>query len=174
MTFEERRELRSLQRRIRELEAQVEQDPLTGLLNRRGAERRLSEATSYAARAKTTLAVALLDVDHFKQVNDTCGHDVGDDTLRQVGQTIRHIIRQHDAAARWGGEEFLLILPNLSKGAAVALAERLRSFIERHLNVTVSIGVSMVLYDDWKLAVCRADAALYAAKDNGRNCVSHG
>jgi len=153
-------------------------DPLTGLANRRGLEK--DGAQRWASRAKehTPIALLVIDVDHFKQVNDLQGHAAGDAILRRLAEVISSTIRADDVAVRLGGEEFL-VLCSVPVGQAEAVAERLRATVERELGpVTVSIGVHEVLPDSadplptsiWS-AVDIADRALYAAKNNGRNRV---
>ncbi len=156
-------------------------DPLTGLPNRRSTERALASAIAVAERSGGAYAVALLDIDHFKQVNDRYGHDVGDQVLRTIGRVIRDSLRPGDHAGRWGGEEFLVVLPSTGIEDAGAVVERIRRGVERTemtrpdgtLAVTLSAGVSafpdsVAAADD---VVSSADAALYRAKRSGRNAV---
>lgn len=166
-------------RRIREVAAR---DALTGLLNRRSvlAATAVGDARRRRDRA---LALVLIDVDHFKRVNDTHGHAAGDEVLRQVAARLRHGLRGDDLIARWGGEEFLLVLHGAGLDAAAALAERQRRLVAElpvvlpqtaaPLVVTVSAGVSVVADGERTLeaALERADRALYRAKAAGRNTV---
>lgn len=166
-------------RRIREVAAR---DALTGLLNRRSV---LAAAPGGDARRRRDrpLAVVLIDVDHFKRVNDTYGHAAGDEVLRQVAARLRHGLRSDDLIARWGGEEFLLLLHGTGLDVAAALAERQRRLVAdmpvalpqtaAPLAVTVSAGVSVVADGERGLeaALERADRALYRAKAAGRNAV---
>ena len=153
-------------------------DPLTGLANRRGLEQAGAQRWSSRAKEHTPIALLVIDVDHFKQVNDLQGHAAGDDILRRLAELISSTIRTDDVAVRLGGEEFL-VLCSTPAGQAVVLAERLRATVERELGpVTVSIGVHEVLPDStdplptsiWS-AVDIADRALYVAKNHGRNRV---
>lgn len=179
--------LRRLQAELREKNATLARlsttDPVTGLRNRRYVSEFLSLEVLRAVRYRTGLAVLLLDLDHFKRVNDTYGHRAGDAVLQVVGDTLRTTLRAIDLAGRWGGEEFLVVLPQTDLPGATALAERVRVAIEETaievggpapLAVTVSIGAA-TLDEQTRSAeqlVERADAALYDAKDAGRNRVS--
>lgn len=139
-------------------------DELTGLPNRRGAVDVLEEASP-------PTAVILFDVDRFKQINDRLGHEAGDDVLREIAATIREAVRDVDVAARWGGEEFLVVLRRTDDAALVA--ERVRRAVATATGgVTISAGVSIMVGDEtWQQAVRRADARLYEAKQSGRDCV---
>ena len=152
-------------------------DALTNTLNRRGISEVITGYQSTDNPADHTCAVILFDIDFFKKINDTFGHDIGDQTLIDVAKSTQTHLRQSDHLARWGGEEFLIIAPALDLDAAAQLAERLRSDLDNnksdHLeNVTASYGVSLLMpqeaYED---AIKRADKALYEAKTNGRNQV---
>lgn len=158
-------------------------DQLTGLANRRYLERRLEEEMERARRYGTSLSVIMLDIDHFKRINDTFGHLAGDAVLREVAQILRNGVRRTDVVARYGGEEFCIVSPDCRLPEAVALAERLRGKVEGHpfrvpgldqpLKVTVSAGVAEFPGDARskpELLDC-ADSALYEAKRRGRNCV---
>jgi diguanylate cyclase (GGDEF)-like protein len=163
------------------LAREARSDSLTGLLNRRALGEILDQESERARRYGRPFSVLLLDVDHFKKVNDQLGHDVGDEVLRQLAKTCDRALRGSDRLGRWGGEEFLVLLPETKPAEAAALAERLRStvadrtFLCRGLvvPVTVSLGVtSMVLGETWDSAYVRLDEALYEAKRGGRNrCV---
>lgn len=170
--------------RLREsLREQSIRDQLTGLYNRRHMEESLSREFSRASRHSQPLSVIILDVDHFKNFNDTYGHEMGDEVLRKLGETLRTFSRVEDIACRFGGEEFLLILPGASAENAARRAEELRDTIEnrmpvRHgdkkLRVTVSLGVSEFPEhaQSVETLITTADAALYDAKESGRNRVS--
>lgn len=165
--------------RIRELEKLATLDELTGLGNRRGLNDHLARALSQADRQQTDLTFVAIDIDHFKAVNDTHGHDVGDAVLQRVADTIKRVIRAGDYAFRQGGEELSVVAVTTFRGAAI-LAEKIRNAIEDshqsdEVPVTVSLGVSMARLGDTseKLAK-RADEALYAAKNGGRNRVEIG
>jgi len=163
-------------RRFDETRHQLEQiaqhDALTGMLNRHAATNLLTKED----RAERGRYLALVDIDHFKQINDTYGHSAGDQVLRDVAHTLRATLREDDWAARWGGAEFLLVLAADEHGAATAL-ERVRTAIAalhapggiEALRVTVSIGATRWEDGPASEALGRADAALYAAKNSGRN-----
>jgi diguanylate cyclase (GGDEF)-like protein len=153
-------------------------DALTGLPNRRALARQLDRELSRARRYGRALTVGLLDVDHFKAVNDTHGHHVGDRVLREVGRIAREELRDTDVLGRWGGEEFLLIAPETGLPQGLALAERVRARVAAapivdRVRVTVSIGVASVRGDEEiKDVLRRADDALYDAKTRGRDRVA--
>lgn len=158
-------------------------DPLTGLPNRRHALDQLARALSAARRARQPLALLMLDVDHFKKVNDTYGHPAGDAVLQNVGQVLRGRLRSHDVAARFGGEEFMVLLPDTEAAGALQLATVLRETIAQErvdvgpgqqVGVTVSIGLCVMAPGRTATAealIAAADEALYLAKAQGRNCV---
>ncbi len=155
----------------------AETDALTGLANRRPAMARLDELSRPGRRK---FCLALLDFDHFKRLNDEYGHSCGDQVLSVVGREINTSVRQADMIARWGGEEFLILLPDTGLGDATRLMERVRKSVDEseifcgqhHHHVTVSIGVIEGTGDGRSQeAIKRADAALYEAKDAGRNQV---
>ncbi|MCK5931051.1 MAG: diguanylate cyclase [Fulvimarina manganoxydans] len=157
-------------------ESQAATDPLTGLPNRRMFER----SASIACVRPGPASLLLIDIDHFKQVNDRWGHDVGDRVLCQVADAIRSSIRDSDVVARYGGEEMIVLLPSTDLDTAEAIAERIRSTIEHEVfhisrtigDVTVSIGVAVTSNGTgYEAAFVAADRALYQAKGNGRNRV---
>jgi diguanylate cyclase (GGDEF)-like protein/PAS domain S-box-containing protein len=159
-------------------------DPLTGASNRRAGETKLDEEYSRWRRYQRHFTLLIMDCDHFKSVNDTWGHDVGDAVLISLVRRCRDGLRKSDAIIRWGGEEFLLLLPETRCEEAAIIADRLRSSIEatqiQHdghgVSVTVSIGVAEVGQSDASVQelISRADRALYLAKSNGRNRVVNG
>lgn len=167
----------------RRLEALATTDPLTRVLNRRALLDRLTAEVDRARRFDSSLTLLLLDVDHFKSINDTAGHLAGDSVLRQLGTLLEEAVRKVDVVARYGGEEFVVILPETSTEGAVIFAERLRervasqSFdvgIDHPVNLTVSIGIAT--FPSPRVATtedffARADEALYRAKSGGRNQV---
>jgi diguanylate cyclase len=170
-------ELKKAHARIEEL-AQV--DELTGLLNRRYIMKSLNEEMARAQRTGATCSVAIIDIDFFKRINDQCGHLVGDDVLRTFAATLLANIRSMDKLGRYGGEEFLLILPDSANDQAVLTLDRLRSIasevdwgaISSITNVTMSAGLCSVRQEDSAADIlARADVALYRAKDAGRNQV---
>jgi two-component system, cell cycle response regulator len=162
-------------------------DPLTGVANRRFFERRLNEEIERWLRRREPLVYMLVDIDHFKQVNDQHGHRVGDQVLQQVAQLLGRDLRGADLLARYGGEEFMLLLPNTTAAQGAAIAQRLCQNVARHafaiaaeqpLGVTISIGVTCLAASTgnstqtpaaWLFE--QADAALYQAKQAGRNRV---
>lgn len=166
---------------INRLEELSSTDQLTGLYNRRFVMERLVEEHARFQRSGQTYAVVMLDLDHFKKVNDTYGHAVGDDVLREVAQRLRQSVRSTDTLARVGGEEFLLLLPMNDVDGALVHAGRIRKRIcaepistpAASIALTVSLGVAEVLPADANASsvVSRADAALYSAKAAGRNRV---
>jgi len=153
----------------------AEEDPLTRIGNRRLLERFMTELT-----AQSDLSVLMADVDHFKRINDTFGHDVGDHVLRAIGGILAHEARSGQVAIRYGGDEFLVGLPSVSLSSAEDFAERLRLKIgayrwvdiDARLGVTVSIGVAAGAVRAWTSVLATADEALYRAKGRGRNCVN--
>jgi two-component system cell cycle response regulator len=167
----------------RRLEALATTDPLTRVLNRRALLDRLTAEVDRARRFNSSLSLLLLDVDHFKQINDTAGHLAGDAALRQLGALLEDAIRKVDIVARYGGEEFVAILPETAAEGGIIFAERLReriaaqSFdvgIGRPVRLTVSIGIAT--FPSPRIATtedffARADEALYRAKSGGRNQV---
>lgn len=158
-------------------------DSLTGLYNRRYLEVHLAKLLQKNKEDKKHLAVLLLDIDNFKQVNDTHGHGVGDEVLKVFSDRLRDKLRSIDTVGRHGGEEFVAILPDVSEERAHRVAERLRAGIasdpipcgtpEGYLDITTSIGGVIVGpdVDDIRVALDRADKCLYQAKEGGRNCV---
>lgn len=172
--------------RIREQEARLEQmaitDGLTGLYNRREFDRLLAEEVRRAERYGTSVSLIIGDVDHFKAFNDQHGHQAGDEALRSVGLTLRESLRLADKACRYGGEEFVIILPECDANAARLAAERVRKAVEarafridaeRTAQVTISLGVatSPGNGESPETLLKRADLALYQAKEQGRNRV---
>lgn len=162
----------------RELEHMSTIDGLTNLFNRRYLDNKLSAELVRSNRYKSDLSIFLFDVDHFKKFNDEHGHDQGDRVLISLADTVKKTIREIDIACRYGGEEFLVILPETDQEGARIIAERVREEIEKTavdgLNVTVSIGVSSSHkgeVTDFLQMIQAADKALYIAKDNGRNNV---
>lgn len=178
---ERRRAEHALQRAKHSLQKAAETDALTGLYNRRVFMRRLSEEAERVRRHGSQLSVLLFDLDHFKKVNDSYGHDVGDRVLKKVADVSEEIKRITDVVARTGGEEFALLLPETDKAGAMHLADRLRQAIAAAtvkdnlgapVQVTSSIGVATVnKIDSIDSFLREADVALYRAKDGGRNQV---
>jgi diguanylate cyclase (GGDEF)-like protein len=154
-------------------------DALTGLPNSRAARDTLKRMVAQAARMVSPLSALLLDLDHFKQINDSFGHGRGDDVLAAVGSVLPSVLREADFAARYGGEEFLILLPATGHDEAALVAEKVRATIETirvagvNREITASIGIAAVPEDagDADTLVRHADRALYTAKANGRNQV---
>jgi diguanylate cyclase (GGDEF)-like protein len=173
-------------KRISKLEQENIQDPLMGIFNRRYLERRLNEEFSKSKRYHHSLSLFLLDVDFFKKVNDTYGHQAGDIVLKKLAQIIVESMRDTDLVARYGGEELVIVLPNTPVSGATIMAERCRNQVCEKLivsseescgqsidGITVSIGVSCEIdeIDDVNKLIECADKALYQAKEEGRNRV---
>ena len=159
------------------MEAAANTDALTGLSNRRHLEALIGEEIARAERYGHGLALIFFDLDHFKRVNDAHGHQEGDRVLQGIQDLFRAHIRQVDTLGRWGGEEFVVLTPEMSRQQALALAERLRGVIEEYQfdgvgRLTASFGVSGFEVGDTVTTLTRrADEALYAAKQGGRNLV---
>ncbi len=156
------------------LERMATNDTLTGCLNRQAFEIVLSSFTRSASRSQRALSAILLDVDHFKHINDSAGHLTGDAVLRELAAQLRLSLRESDVIARWGGEEFMILLNDCSLDKAEERAESLRQRIDRHDfpsgHVTISLGVAQYRPDEEESAFfSRLDKALYLAKANGRN-----
>jgi diguanylate cyclase (GGDEF)-like protein len=156
-------------------------DPLTSAFNRRYLDERLVGELAFAKRHGSPLSLLMLDLDHFKSVNDTHGHPAGDQVLQRFCHLVQSRVRSEDVVARYGGEEFAVLCRNTDEGRAAILAERLRSAVQKEsfdidgkrLAVTVSIGIAGILeneVDTPEKLVEAADAALYRAKNAGRNC----
>ena len=155
-----------------EVQEQSIRDPLTGLGNRRLMEAQLAAGMENASRYQTALSIVMLDIDHFKAYNDTYGHPEGDKLLMQLAAILRNELRAADQAFRYGGEEFLVLLPHTDLAGAQVVAERIRKAVEAHTPVTVSLGVaSYTDGDSLDGLVAAADNALYGAKRQGRNRV---
>ncbi len=167
------------------IESRSRTDYLTGAWNRLEIERRTEQEIGRGKRYASPLALILFDIDHFKQVNDSYGHDAGDEVLRSLVSFCQKSIREIDVLGRFGGEEFLILMPNTSEAEAFAAAERLRKGIEglacvsahgKEIRVTVSLGVAVLrpsketdTYQAMKQLISRSDRAMYQAKESGRN-----
>ncbi len=165
---------------IRELKYIATRDYLTGLYNRRHFFEVGEKMFNRATKAQKNIAVGIIDIDFFKSVNDTYGHDVGDIVLKRMGELLASSFRPNDLVARMGGEEFCFLLPNVSNDEASVAFERLRSKVEQDiivlqdqtpLKITVSIGVRTTFEKNLEIALSKADKLLYEAKSNGRNQV---
>ena len=176
-----RDELDHHRKELDEAKREARVDPLTKIPNRRGFEEQLAIAFSKYRRDQAEYAIAMLDIDHFKQINDTHGHSAGDSVLEVVGHLLSTSIRPYDTVGRIGGEEFALLLPGATPLEAEVVAERCRKKIEAaavrvndaSLTFRISVGIAGVRSTDANahVAMNRADAALYLAKENGRNQV---
>ena len=156
-------------------------DPLTQLSNRRDALGILKQEQARAERNKEPFAIILCDVDHFKQINDQYGHNAGDTVLVELAKIFSQNIREVDCVARWGGEEFIILLNDVTAAQAEIVAERLRARIVDHktesetssIRVTASFGIAQVTAQcSFERVLSNADAALYDAKASGRNSIS--
>jgi diguanylate cyclase (GGDEF)-like protein len=164
-----------------QLAAAARTDPKTGLLNATAWQREADGEVARALRSGMPLALLLIDVDHFKRVNDSHGHLIGDEVLRALAAELRQQVRESDVVGRFGGEEFTVLLPRTDTAGACGIAERLRgstatlsiSAADARISVTVSIGVSVLGQHGSDLfeLLAAADLALYRAKDAGRNQV---
>ncbi len=176
--LETRKSLVAIQEELVETRQLLNEDALTGALNRRGLDQTLNREIARAQRTRTAMSVAMLDLDQFKQVNDRHGHDAGDRMLVHFTALIRSVMRKSDALARYGGEEFTLILPETDARGAHKLLERLREVQRRtpllyegkSLTLTFSAGIATLQAEDnGALILRRADSALLAAKEAGRD-----
>ncbi len=166
-----------LEQKSKLLEKRAETDYLTGLYNR------MKFMELYLAQYKLSkekgdkLSIIIIDIDHFKKINDTFGHNVGDKVLKQLSNVLLQTLRQTDIVCRWGGEEFLVLLPLKNINQAIKVAEQIRSNVENFKldnlpHVTISLGMTEVKdSEDFEMTLDRADEALYRAKKQGRNCV---
>lgn len=160
-----------------ELFNQASTDALTGLYNRRQFLALANQALALSQRESTLFCVMMLDIDHFKNINDTYGHDVGDIVLKRLASTIQTTLRKSDIIARWGGEEFIIFLHNTSPENAITPANKLRQIVQdltiaipdQKINFTISVGISLSQVYDLATLQKEADIALYHSKENGRN-----
>ncbi len=171
------------ERLIKKLNLLSTTDSLTGLLNRRALNDILDHEIDRSSRYLSDLSLVICDIDRFKQINDTCGHTAGDLALQSISGTIKGVLRRADLLGRYGGDEFMIILPETSLTGAKNLAEKIRASVEnsefripagRMIKLSVSLGVASccVPTENIDTLVARADAALYASKQAGRNTVS--
>jgi diguanylate cyclase (GGDEF)-like protein/PAS domain S-box-containing protein len=168
---------------VEELQHKVFLDPLTELANRRYVEMNLQVKENEMSRYGWQYGVIMMDIDHFKDVNDTFGHDVGDEALKMIARTLLYSSRSTDMVGRWGGEEFISIISNTNEKRLSEIAERYRSLVERSglpmgentLRITISAGATIALPGESPDAVIRrADKLLYESKNAGRNRVTTG
>jgi diguanylate cyclase (GGDEF)-like protein len=171
--------LNTTSRKMRDAETSLQMDGLTGIYNRRYFDQRLQEEIATSRRDLTPLSLILFDADHFKRVNDVHGHLAGDEVLKALATVTSIALRTTDAACRYGGEEFAVILPQTSLEQATAIAERTRILVAQWveaatgIHTTISLGATCLINDDEQGGdlIARADHALYEAKRSGRNCV---
>lgn len=162
---------------VHSLTYQAVHDQLTGLYNRHKIESFMNQEIARCARYGSTFSLIIFDLDHFKSINDRFGHNEGDSVLVEVASLLKASTRESEIAGRWGGEEFLVIMPETALDSALLVAERLRASVASHRftipdRVTISVGVASFLPGDTPHELIqRADAALYSAKEAGRNCV---
>lgn len=172
-----------IEKQMRQHEQDANRDALTGLHNRRWLETLLRRLQGETLALYLPLSIIMLDVDHFKQINDVYGHEAGDVTLQVLARLLRQNVRPHDMVARYGGEEFILLLPNTAPLGASHLAERLRHLAagqrvqcqgQTLAPITISAGIAACTAAvPIEQIIRKADAALYRAKQMGRNCVCH-
>jgi diguanylate cyclase (GGDEF)-like protein len=169
------------QQQIKELKKLAYIDVLTGIPNRRYTEISLHARYSEMKRFGLSFGILMMDIDHFKKVNDTYGHDVGDEVLKMVAKTLADNARPYDIVGRWGGEEFMSIVVNITKKELFVIADRLRILVEQsmltnHTNiirVSISIGATMAQPTDTVAKLLkRADKLMYQCKACNRNCVT--
>lgn len=174
------RQSEELHKKAKELEVLSRTDPLTGLFNRRYIIEKMEEEHTRFRRYGKPFSLVIVDIDFFKRVNDAWGHDCGDFVLAEAARQIKRMLREQDCLARWGGEEFLILLPETDAAGAEVLADRLRASMEervfeyrkKHISITLTMGICEygdgLTVDD---AIMKADNALYEGKNRGRNCV---
>ncbi|MBU0971660.1 MAG: GGDEF domain-containing protein [Proteobacteria bacterium] len=174
-------DLQQLYRELEKSQQEAQTDSLTGLINRRGLEKRFELERIRAKQNNFSFSIILLDIDHFKRVNDTYGHLVGDSLLRGISGILKTRLRRNDIAARYGGEEFLILLPETDLGGADAVAVKIQKDLSTKEwklkesgqsmgTITVSMGISMyAMNEPGDNMIKRADDALYMAKNTGRN-----
>ena len=174
------KENKELKRLKKELEKIAMYDTLSGLLNRLSLFNRIDIEIERALRAMFPLSGIMLDIDHFKEINDNHGHQCGDLVIKEIGERLRHQLRKYDYAGRYGGEEFFIILPNTDLNQARTIGERFRRDIEKssfnclgeNIAITVSLGIAQYRPSESREKwIDRADKAMYNAKQRGRNCV---
>jgi diguanylate cyclase len=175
--------IQQLEEELRQVSTLVREDQLTGTLNRRGMDEAFERELARSERLQAPLSVGLLDIDHFKKLNDSLGHQAGDEALRHLARVVKHMLRPTDTLARYGGEEFLILLPNTAIDEAVEVLKRVQRELTRqffmHDNervlITFSAGVAERQAEEPQAGlVARADAAMYRAKQAGRNRVERG
>lgn len=175
-----RKTLLELEKKNLELDTLAKTDYLTGVLNRREVVAELHRNMSLAKRHNHPFSIILIDIDYFKQVNDTFGHQIGDEVLKNTTEAINSSVRESDVLGRFGGEEFIILAPYSDIAGTALLAERVRKAVEQlswneeGLHVTISLGVAeLEMNDTADTLIKRADQLLYCAKDKGRNRVAY-
>lgn len=170
----------ALAQRVQELQRLALLDPLTEIGNRRYGELTIHARLNELYRYGWKFGVLFMDIDHFKDINDTYGHDMGDNLLRMIAKTLQNGVRSSDEVCRWGGEEFVAFIANVEQEALAMLAEKLRRLVaqskpffeDRLIDVTISIGATIShLSDTPESLIRRADGLMYKGKLSGRNCV---
>jgi len=176
-------QIQTLSKQLEETEREVLLDALTGLNNRKAFDRKINDLCEKFDKNEEFFSVIMLDIDYFKKFNDQYGHQVGDEVLRIVGSHLKENLKGKDFPSRYGGEEFIVLLPNTKLDKAYIVAEQIRETISKKRlkikktgqalgNITVSVGVSEIREGDTAISVVeRVDSALYLAKDSGRNNV---
>ncbi|MDF2951407.1 MAG: domain S-box/diguanylate cyclase protein [Anaerocolumna sp.] len=168
---------------MEELKILAMMDQLTELPNRRYIDTILFSKMNEYTQLGMPFGIAFMDIDHFKNFNDTYGHDVGDEVLKMVGKTLKSNVRSTDLIGRWGGEEFMAVLPSVSQDKLLHISQKIRTLVEnsilrkeeKELNVTISIGATLIRENDTIESMKkRADQLLYESKAKGRNCVTIG
>ena len=172
--------MENLQQQLDRVSAQARHDPLTGTLNRKGLDEVMEREMARAARGATPLCLALLDVDNFKLINDRLGHDTGDATLVHLADVVRSVMRPQDMLSRYGGEEFVLVLPDTTVAQGMEAMQRLQRALttqfflkdNEKVLITFSAGVAQLTETETSAeAIHRADQAMYLAKRSGKNLV---
>jgi len=166
--------------RFAELERLAFLDPLTGLANRRYTEITLASRLEELQRYGWRFGVLFIDIDHFKDVNDRCGHDTGDEVLKMVARTLQQSVRSFDVVSRWGGEEYVVVVAHVEGDELTATANRCRALVEQsrlpaaaHICATISLGATLAREDDTVASLIkRADGLMYKSKAAGRNAVT--
>ena len=181
--FSDNSNLLQILRDMERLKKEAYVDELTNVGNRRFCEMTLQTRIFELKNFGIPLGIIFLDLDNFKQCNDVHGHVTGDEMLIMTGRTITNILRRMDSISRWGGEEFVVILPHIDVGVLQEVSERMRAFIEsgylvsggKRLNITASIGATMALLEDTPSSIIqRADRLMYESKASGKNRVTLG
>lgn len=164
-----------LEEQVRRLSGLATRDALTGLGNRRAFDDLARRLASHARRHGLAVTVLMVDIDHFKAINDTHGHGYGDEILRRVAQLLQSSLRAMDTVFRFGGEEFVVVLPGIDAQNAQAVVERILEGVKA-AGVTVSVGIASTTSQDLYTLIEEADHAMYQAKQSGRNryCIGRG